>query len=81
MNTDNTHRVQDLIAGGFPKSQESSCPKTLRDLTLPNLDQEITLINTKNLNGPIIQIRSFCSVETEVCLEWFGEVNSRMGKK
>lgn len=57
----------------FQASQESSGPKTIR---------ELILINTYHLKGPIIQqIRSFCWVLHKVCLEWFGVVTAKGDRK
>ena len=83
MNQDNTHSIQDPIAdqqqpGDIPSRPRIQWPKGNQRAIWSNLDQELTLILTNHLKGSVSQqLKSFCGVVYETCLEKFGEMSAR----
>ena len=83
MNQEHPHSVQEPIAerqrpGDIPSKPRIQWLKSNQIATWTNFDQELSLLLTTHLKGPIDQqMISFCRVIYDVCLEWFGAVTHK----
>ena len=86
MNQEYPHSVQEPLAehecpGDIPSKPRIQWPKGNQTATWTNLDQELCLLLITHLKGPFDQqMKSFCRVIYDVCLEWFGTVMHKKDK-